>query len=137
LGHTEARPNYLAITDKLGFKIPLIWCLSAALVGIVLFQPIEAIAVSVLSLVLVWVGFKAVGFFLSFQQQSGPITNRTYDRVLKFVWFSSALGMSATVLFAMAQESKFALFFYVVSSIVFFGFALAAARRWGCYYTEQ
>ena len=137
LSNDPSKPAYLTITDKFGLKVPLIWCVSAALVGTAGFNATDALVVSAMSLIMAWVGLKITSFVLGFQKNSGILSNLAYDRVIKFIWFSSAFGWLVSVIYAVVKESEFNFFFYVVFSIVYFGFALAAARKWGCYYTQQ
>ena len=70
---------------------------------------------------------------MGFQQNSGMLSNLAYDRVVKFIWFSSAFGWAVSVFYAVVKQSDFNFFFTIVFSIVYFGFALAAARKWGEY----
>lgn len=131
------KPNYLVRTDHIGFIFPAFWSLAAIVLGGLFYDVSAAIFVSVMSLCIVWVTYKLFSFFLSFQQHSGILSNGLYDQVLKFIWFASVFGLFVSIAHAVIFQPNQYAYYYVVFSIVNFGFALAAARKWGCHYVAK
>jgi hypothetical protein len=140
LNNEAVKPNYLNYTETLGFKIPLVWSSLAILVGLIFHEVEEAILVPLLTILMVYICHKTTSFFLSFQEHSGILSDKIYGVVIKFIWFSAVLGFFIS-LFSAAFESvnsevNFE-FFNGVFSIVYFGFALAAANKWGKIYVPK
>jgi len=129
----KSKPTYLIITDSIGMKVPFIWCVGAAVIGAAFFNATDAILTSVMVFLMTWVSFTITSFMLGIQQNIGLLSNLAYDRVIKFIWFSAAFGFVVSVICAVGKVSSSIFFFTAVSSIVYFGFALAAARKWGEY----
>ncbi|TPV51734.1 hypothetical protein FJ444_21225 [Aestuariibacter sp. GS-14] len=130
-------PKYLLVTQELGFKLPLAWCLSALTIGILIQEIAAAIFISSASLFLVWLTSKLASFFFSFQEHSGILKNHIYDNVLKAIWFVSLFGLLInffkSLLFNVGSEA----FLGCVFSIVYFGFMLSASNRWGMHFVEK
>ncbi|MFT7356159.1 MAG: hypothetical protein ACI92T_003211 [Pseudoalteromonas distincta] len=140
MSNEAVKPKYLNCTEALGFKIPLVWCSLAILVGLIFHQVVEAILVPLLTLLMVYLCHKITCFFLSFQEHSGILSDKVYALVIKFIWFSAVLGFSISLLGAAFEsvnsEVNFE-FFNGVFSIVYFGFVLAAANLWGKTYVPK
>lgn len=140
MNNEAVKPKYLHCTEVLGFKIPLVWCSLAILVGLLFHEVVEAILVPLLTLLMVYLCHKITCFFLSFQEHSGILSDEVYGVVIKFIWFSSVLGFSISLFNAafksVTSEVNFE-FFNGVFSIVYFGFALAAANKWGKTYVSK
>ena len=130
------RPKYIDVTERLGFRFPIFWCLVALVIGL-LFKDIGGtIFVSTMSLLVTWLCFKLSCFFFSFQQQSGIISNSVFDTLLKFIWLASLFGFTLSIFSAVFFQSAEHAYFYVVFSIVYFGFTLAVSKKWGSHYVE-
>jgi len=131
------KPKYLLITSDIGFKLPLAWCVSALIIGILTQEIAAAIFISIASLFLVWFTCKLAVFFLSFQEHSGILKNHIYDNVLKAIWFISlfclVIDFVKSLLFNTGSEA----FLGCVFSIVYFGFMLSASKRWGMHFVEK
>ena len=140
MNNEAVKPKYLNYTEILGFKIPLVWCSLAMLIGLIFHEVVEAILVPPLTLLMVYICHKITSFFLSFQEHSGILSEKVYGVIIKFIWFSAVLGFFIS-LFSAAYESvnnevNFE-FLNGVFSIVYFGFALAAANKWGKTYVPK
>lgn len=131
------KPNYLVKTDNIGFRFPIFWSSMALIWGVLFHEVSGAIFISTMSLFLVWLTYKLMSLFLSFQQHSGIVSNGFYDQVLKFIWFASMFGFLASIAYALTFQPKQYMYYYVVFSIISFGFALASARKWGCHYVAK
>ena len=131
------KPNYLSTTTKIGFKLPVVWCAVSLLVGIALNEISGAIFVSLASLAMVWVCFKIATFFLSFQQNTGILSNNTYDNVIKLIWVVSLLGWFASLVKAFVFSGSSSPYYESVFSIVYFSFMLAATEKWGAHFVEK
>lgn len=131
------KPKYLLVTQELGFKLPLAWCASALIIGILTQEIAAAIFISIATLFLVWFTCKLSAFFFSFQEHSGILKNHIYDNVLKAVWFISlfclVINFVKSLLFNTGSEA----FLSCVFSVVYFGFMLSASRRWGMHFVEK
>lgn len=130
------RPKYLDVTEKIGFKLPVGWCSIALVIGILSQDIGGAIFVSTMTLIVTLLCFKLTCFVFSFQQKSGIFNNSTFDTLLKLVWIASLFGFTYSVFSAFFFQPSEYVFFYVVFSIVYFGFSLAVSRKWGSYYVE-
>ena len=131
------KPSYLVKTDDIGFLVPIIWATLALIVGVLFYEVSVAIIVSVLSLIGTWINYKLASFFFSFQQHSGILNNSTYDRVLKYIWLASVFGFMISITYAVITQASQIAYGNVVFSIVFYGFALASTRKWGCYFVPR
>ncbi len=130
------KPKYLVFTDKLGFKLPIFWCVIALIVGIFLHDISSSLFIPVMSLLLTWVCFKSTSFLLSFQKHSGIVSNSIFDNILKFIWLASIISFIFSILNAAFQASG-QTYPSTVFSIVYFGFSLAATNSWGKCYIER
>ena len=140
MSNEAVKPKYLHYTEVLGFKIPIAWCSLAILVGFIFHEIVEAFLVPLLTLLMVYICHKLACFFLSFQEHSGILSDQVYTLVIKLIWFSSVIGFAIS-LFNAALKSVTSeanvVFFNGVFSIVYFGFALAAANKWGKVYVPK
>lgn len=130
-------PNYLAITNKIGLALPILWCGCSMLIGSFYFSVSGSIFVSLGSLLVAWVSLKLVSFFLSFQQHSGVVSNETYDLIVKLVWFISVIGAFSISIKSIFSDEPQEAFYSVSFNIVYWGGALAAARKWGGHYVQN
>lgn len=137
LEQLSIKPNYLVKTDNIGFRFPIFWSSMALIWGVLFHEVSGAIFISTMSLFFVWLTYKLTSLFLSFQQHSGVVSNGFFDQVLKFIWFASAFGFLVSITYAVTFQSEQYEYYYVVFSIVSFGFALAAARKWACHYVAK
>ncbi|MCU4677712.1 hypothetical protein N7931_19060 [Catenovulum sp. 2E275] len=131
------KPKYLLITQKLGLKLPLAWCVTALIIGLVTQDKVAAIFITLASFLASWLTHKIASFFFSFQEHSGILKNHVYDNVMKAIWFISLfcllVGFSRSILFQSGSEA----FLGCVFSIVYFGFMLSASNRWGMHFVEK
>lgn len=137
LEQLSIKPNYLVKTDNIGFLFPVVWSAIALILGVLFHEASGAIFISIMSLFIVWLTYKLVSFFLSFQQHSGIVPNGIYDQIIKFVWFASAFGFLVSIANAVLFQPEQHMYYHAVFSIVSFGFALASARKWGCHYVVK
>ena len=134
---STVKPSYLVKTDNIGFLIPIIWATAALVVGVLFYEISGAIFVSVMSLIGTWVMYKLSSLFLSFQQHSGILSNNLYDKVLKLIWLVSVFGFLIFNVNTVITQASQSAYYNVVFSIVYFGFALASARKWGCHFVDK
>lgn len=97
--------------------------------GLVLFDPIATVFVSTMSFVLYLLIDKITQFVLSFQQYSGVVSNDTF-KLLKFIWFTSVIGFFINIATSVLSEPPQEAYFHISFSIVYFGFAVAASKKW-------
>jgi hypothetical protein len=131
------KPNYLIVTEKLGFKFPLAWCIAALVIGAATQEVSSALFISIGSLFMVWLTCKLASLFFSFQQHSGILKNNVYDNAIKAVWFISLICLLINVFKSIFFQQGSASFLGGVFSIVYFSFMLAAANKWGMHYVEK
>jgi hypothetical protein len=140
MSDTFFKPKYLYLTEVLGLKIPFLWCLLATVVGLIFYETVDTISVPVLTLLMVYMCYKLACFFLSFQKYSGVVSDSVYGVVIKLIWFSSVIGFFISVFSAVFESTNSeagVAFFKGAFSIVYFGFALAAANKWGETYVSK
>ena len=133
----SARPKYLDVTEKIGFKLPVCWCFVALAIGILFHDIVGAIFVSTMTLLITFLCFKSGCFIFSFQQHAGILKNSTFDTLLKIVWFATLFGFAYSVFNAILFQPSEYSFFYIVFSIAYFGFSLAVSKKWGSYYVDS
>jgi hypothetical protein len=130
------KPKYFYLTEKIGFNLPVVWCFTSLAIGLFFKDIGGAIFISAMSLALTWLSFKLCGFFLSFQQHSGIASNSVFDKILKLIWLVSVIGFTFSILNAVFFKQPEHTYFYLLFSITYFGFSLAASKKWGSYYVE-
>ena len=124
------KPIYILQTEKLGLYLPLIWCATSLLVGLGFFDVGGAIFVSIMSFLMCLILNKLSQFVLSFQSHSGIVSNETFQIVVKFIWFGSLVGFLMNFINAILSKPFQEAYFQCAFSIVYFGFALAASKKW-------
>lgn len=130
------KPAYMEITDKVGFYLPLTWCLISLVIGIAFFDIAGTIFVSIASLFMFWIVNKIFQFILSLQESSGILSNDSYLIALKFIWFGALIGFITSIINSLLTHPAKTAFAHIVFSIFYFGFALAASRKWDSKYTN-
>lgn len=128
------KPDYFLKTEKARILFPALWCLLSLVVGVLFFDIGGAIFVSAMSYGLCLLLNKITQFVLSFQSHSGVVSNSFYENILKFIWFSSFIGILVTIVGSFIGKPLQEAYFNSVFCIVYFGFALAAATKWDSKY---
>ena len=136
MNNAVLKPKYLDLTEKLGLKLPVCWCLIALVIGLLSQEIGGTLFVSSMTLLVTWLSFKLSCLVFSFQENSGILSNSSFDVLLKFVWFASLFGFIYSIFSAIFFQPPKYTFFYLVFSIAYFGFSLAASKKWGSYYVE-
>jgi hypothetical protein len=131
------KPNYMRTTQSLGWKLSFLWCFLGLIIGIVFVDVGGAIFISLASLIFVWIISKVTGFFLSFQQHSGILSNQVYDKALIIVWWVALAGFLGSIIYSFAFRGADQIFYHSVFAIVYLGFAIEVSSRWAAYYVEQ
>ena len=131
------KPKYLLITQKLGLKLPLVWCASAFLIGVLTQEIAAAIFISFSSFFLTWLTCKLPGFVFSFQEHSGILKNHIYDNVIKAIWFITLFCLVVNFFESLLAKTGSEAFLGCVFPIVYFGFMLSASNRWGMHFVEK
>ena len=131
------KPRYLLVTQELGFKLPLAWCISALIIGILTQDIAAAIFISIASFFLVWFTCKLATFFFSFQEHSGILKNHIYDNVMNAIWFISLFSFVMNFMKSLLFNTGSEVFLGSVFSVVYFGLMLSASRRWGMHFVEK